>query len=216
MIHKCRFGICLSNNRKYSKGDLSCRFKFPMDAQGFNLKYDESGSKILSAERNSDSPLGAEIVDKDLLFIRNHPTVVHHIPELLTVWCANVETRPVKSFEQVLRYILKYLVKPEPNSPPFDSILKSVVDVANEDETVSKVLQKILMKTVGEHDLCLQECLHIINGYPIVEFSRKFVPVNVGSTRRIRKQEMNLNQLLLQIWLICTGKEKPTNIILSF
>ena len=43
------------------------------------------------------------------------------------------------------------------------------------------------MKTVGEHDLCVQECLHIINGYPIVEFSRKFVPVNVGSTRRIRK-----------------------------
>ena len=186
MIHKCRFGICLSNKRKYSSGDLSCRFKFPMNTVGFNLLLDESGSKITSAERNGDSPLGADVLNKDLVFIRNHPTVVHHIPELLTVWCANVETRPVKSFEQVIRYILKYLVKPEPNSPPFESILKSVVEVSNEDESVRKIMQKILMKTVGEHDLSLQECLHIINGYPFVEFSRKFVPVNVGSTRRVK------------------------------
>ena len=185
MIHKCRFGICLSNKRNLSN-DLSCRFKFPMSTQGFDLLYDESGSKISSVVRNVDSPLGAEVVDEDLLFIRNHPTVVHHIPELLTVWCANVETRPVKSFEQVIRYILKYLTKPEPNSPPFETILKSVIEVADEDETVRKVLQKILMKTVGEHDLCLQECLHIINEFPFVEFSRKFVSVNVGSTRRVR------------------------------
>ena len=143
MIHKCRFGICLSNKRKYSSNDLSCRFKFPMNPQGFDVIYDESGSKISSVKRNDESSSGADVLDGDLVFISNHPTVVHHIPELLTVWCANVETRPVKSFDQVIRYILKYLVKPEPNSPPFDSIIKSVVDVANEDEPVRKVMQRV-------------------------------------------------------------------------
>ena len=183
MIHKCRFGICLKNNIH----DPSCRFNFPMNTFGFDLMYDESGSKILSADRNGDLPNGADVIDEELLFIRNHPTLVHHIPEFLAVWGANVETRPVKSLKQVMRYLLKYLVKPEPNSPPFESLLKSVVEEANEDEEVRKVLQKILMKTVGEHDLCIQECLHIINGFPVVEFSRKFVPVNVGNTRKVRK-----------------------------
>ena len=186
MIHMCRFGICLNDKRKDSSGNILCRFKFPMDTLGFTLQFDELGSKILSAYRNDISPNGADIVGEDLVFVRNHPTLVHHIPELLTVWCANVETRPVKSYDQVIRYLLKYLVKPEPNSPPFESMLKSVVEGANDDDAVRKVLQKILMKTVGEHDLCLQECLHILNDFPVVEFSRKFVSANVGSTRKVK------------------------------
>ena len=185
MIHDCR-NTCFKNKGKKS-GDSECRFGMPMDPSGFNLIFDESGKLIISANRNNDSPLGADVVDKDLVYIRNNPATVHHIAELLTVWCGNVETRTVKSMESVIRYILYYMVKPEPNSPPFDSILKSVIDVANENEAVRKVMQRILMKTVGEHDLSLQECLHILNGYPIVEFSRKFIPVNVAGTRRIRK-----------------------------
>ena len=50
MLHMCRFGICL-NNKKH---DPSCRFKFPMDTLGFDLMYDESDSRILSAKRNED------------------------------------------------------------------------------------------------------------------------------------------------------------------
>ena len=125
------------------------------------------------------------------MFVRNHPDLVHHIPEFLTAWCANVETRPVKSYDQVIRYLLKYLVKPEPNSPSFNSMLKAVIEGTNENDALRKVMQKILMKTVGEHDLSLQECLHILNDFPIVEFSRKFVSANVGKTRRVKTSGMD-------------------------
>ena len=34
------------------------------------------------------------------------------------------------------------------------------------------------MKTVGNHDLSKQECMHILNGLPIVEFPVTFAYVN--------------------------------------
>ena len=41
------------------------------------------------------------------------------------------------------------------------------------------------MTTISEHDLCKQECAHIISQTDIVLFSRKFENVNLGMTRRI-------------------------------
>jgi hypothetical protein len=61
---------------------------------------------------------------------------VHHIAELLTIWGANIEGRPVESYEQVIRYLLKYMMKDEPNSQPFSAIYKAVVESAEDDEPV--------------------------------------------------------------------------------
>ena len=97
--------------------------------------------------------------------------IVHHIPELLLDWGANIEGRPVQSFDQVIRYLLKYMMKDEPNSVPFSSITKAVVKAAKDEDPVRRAFQKILMKTVGEDDLSKQECHHILNGLEFVEFS---------------------------------------------
>jgi hypothetical protein len=69
---------------------------------------------------------------------------------LLTIWSANIEGRPVESYQQVVRYLLKYMMKNEPNSQPFESICKAAIDNAAENGTVRKSFQQILMKTVGQ------------------------------------------------------------------
>jgi hypothetical protein len=76
--------------------------------------------------------------DNQITFLRNHPTLVHHNPELLTIWGANIEGRPIESYQQVVRYLLKYMMKNEPISKPFESICKAVVDNAAEDGTLRK------------------------------------------------------------------------------
>ncbi len=82
--------------------------------------------------------------------------------------------------------MLKYMMKDEPNSASFGAICKAVVTASKDEEPVRKTFQKILMKTIGEHDLSKQECHHILNGLDFVEFSREFVQVNIGGTRRVK------------------------------
>ena len=78
------------------------------------------------------------------------------------------------------------MMKDEPNSAPFSAICKAVVEGVRDEEPTRKAFQKILMKTVGEHDLSKQECHHILNGLDFVEFSRKFVAVNVLGTQKVK------------------------------
>jgi len=135
---------------------------------------------------NYGSEKGADFVKGKLKFMRNHPTVVHHVPEFLLIWQGNIEGRPVQSYEQVLRYLLKYMMKDEPNSTSFTAVCKSVVEASKDEDPVRRAFQKILMKTVGEHDLSKQECHHILNGLDFVLYSREFVNVNVSGTRKVR------------------------------
>jgi hypothetical protein len=193
MLHHCRVGYCLSEQRKDSDGKMLCRFNFPVDLHGFKEVFNEEGTHLLAMERGGEtaSDSGADFVDGKLRFLRNHPTLVHHVPELLLLWGANIEGRPVQSYQQVLRYLLKYMMKDEPNSAPFQAICKAVVEASKDEEPVRRAFQKILMKTVGEHDLSKQECHHILNGLDFVEFSDQFVNVNVMGTRRVNPPPLN-------------------------
>jgi hypothetical protein len=191
MLHHCRVGYCLSPKRLDNQGQMTCRFNFPKDLHGFQLTFDDAGSYITSVEKQpTKSDFGAEFVSGSLKFLRNHPTVVHHIPELLLIWGANIEGRPVQSYKQVLRYLLKYMFKDEPNSSPFMAVSKAVIEASTDAEPVRRAFQKILMKTVAEHDLTKQECHHILNGIEFVETSMSFINVNVSGTAKVRTPEI--------------------------
>ena len=188
MLHHCREGYCLNQNRRDKKtGEMMCRFHFPVKLHGFQCEFEENGTRISGVRKvATESDVGAEFCGADLRFLRNHPTVVHHVPELLLIWGANIEGRPVQSYRQVLRYLLKYMFKEEPNSSPFQTMTKAVIEAAAQEDPVRRTFQKILMKTVGEHDLSKQECHHILNGFDFVYFSSDFVSVNVSGTARVR------------------------------
>ena len=89
------------------------------------------------------------------------------------------------------------MMKGEPNSPSFSTISKAVVESVRDEEPVRKAFQKIIMKTIGEHDLTKQEYHHILNGLEFVEFSRKFVSVNIMGTQRVRTsmKDMQLRKI---------------------
>jgi len=181
MLHVCRRKYC------YSDSNPACRFKFPMELHGFDEASSPEGhpwSAIVKVDTPSD--VGSDFVSNKLVHLRNHPTLVHHVPEFLLIWGANVEGRPVQSYQQLLRYLLKYMMKSEPNSAPFKAICRGVIAASEDDEPVRKSFQKVLMKTVGEHDLSKQECHHILNGLEFVYFSREFVCVNVLGTKQVR------------------------------
>ncbi|KAL8559939.1 hypothetical protein ACOMHN_016985 [Nucella lapillus] len=183
MLHHCRDGYCLEKN---SKGEKVCRFKFPMKLIGFEAVVSDDGKTLLRPRRLPDVAAdGAIYVDGKLCYLRNYPTNVHHIPELLTIWGANIEGRTIETYEQVLRYLLKYMYKAEPDSQTFQAISKAVVSNVGDDMPVRKVFHQILMKTLKQHDLSKQECARILNGRPFVQSSKEYVNVNVMGTRKV-------------------------------
>jgi hypothetical protein len=134
MLHGCKTGYCL---KKDKEGCLHCRFYFPKDLLGFVPKYEDymdgRGPYLVRPTRLLASAIeGAEYTDDNkITFLRNHPTLVHHNPELLTIWSANIEGRPVESYQQVVRYLLKYMMKKLSRSDSFEFVemSKTIVKV---------------------------------------------------------------------------------------
>ena len=189
MLHRCRKGYCLTDKHKDKEGTLICRFRCPFHYHGYEPLFDELGENLEQVIRTTQPPGGASFSDGKLTFVRNHPTIVHHVPQLLVIWGANIEGRPVQSYKQVLDYLLKYMFKEEPNSAPFAALCQTVIDKASDDDPVRKIFQQMLMKSIGEHDLSTQECFHILNGNDFVQFSMKIVSVNIMGTRRVQATE---------------------------
>ena len=181
MIHTCK------NTCKKANCD-SCRFKFPFELHGYYFYQNEENGAILEARRMPNiSPQGASIIDGTQVFLRNHPYIVTHIPEILIVWNANTETRPTNSYYQVLYYLLGYVMKPEKATKDYKEMMKLVVNETNDDSNPKKLFCRILNKTIGERDITKQECFHILHGLPLVEFTDKllFITVNVLRNRRL-------------------------------
>ena len=109
-----------------------------------------------------------------LSLLRNHARLVLHVPELLTIWRGNIDGKLIESVEQTLKYVLKYMMKPEVGSLAFSDIVKQLTEKASEDGPIRKLFQSILLKTVSEHEISKNECLKIISGEPYFEFSRTF------------------------------------------
>ena len=82
---------------------------------------------------------------------------------------------------------MKYMFKTEPSSIPYKAILKAVVRETDDEDPIRKAFQRILMKTVGEHDFSKQDCHHILNGLDFVEFSKQIIPVNVMGATRVER-----------------------------
>ena len=196
MLHTCRVGYCLkppnNNMRRQEDQRAKCRFGFEKAYHGFQPIWDVNGSSLLGhkwIEGYDPAEIGLSSDGKttDLFLMRNHPRMVSHIPELLSIWQANIEGRPVRSYEQVIRYLLKYMMKEEPNSKPFDAMMRASVEEVDEADPVRKVFTRTLIKSMGNHDLSKQEVMHILNGIPFVTFPRSFVYANVMGTRCIEE-----------------------------
>ena len=127
MLHKCRMGYCLdpkkvnANKPKRSDGEevtkktSACRFNHPMEIYGFEYNADDNGKlEYVHPKLDEDGNLeinGSVYEDGLLKLLRNHPDIVTHIPELLVIWGANTDQKVITSYQQLLNYLLKYIMK---------------------------------------------------------------------------------------------------------
>ena len=51
---------------------------------------------------------------------------------------------------------MKYIFKDEPNSQPFNSILRATIEETDDDDPVRKCFTRILNKSISAHDLSKQ------------------------------------------------------------
>ena len=102
------------------------------------------------------------LTDK-LVMNRNHPAIVNHIPEILLIWIANIEAKVVQTYPQLINYVMKYTLKPEKKSDTLKSIESKLLEQAKDDQVVRKFCQRILMETVTQRDISVNEAFLILN-----------------------------------------------------
>ena len=211
-LHNCVRGYCKKKEvQPHRPEPVICRFGFPKDPCGYEQKgkKDEDGNDIhgkfdyvrrqpVSNPVRSilpvydDVPDGAVIQDKQLRLLRNHPTVVAYIPELLIANGGNMNSELIKNVYTLMEYVTKYVTKPETASMQYNSIMADVAKLAENDyrqDAVKRMCSRIFMTTIKEHDLGRSEAFLIVSQRPYVEFSREFVYVNLTDKRRLNVEQ---------------------------
>jgi hypothetical protein len=191
-LHKCTRNYCLKLVPILNQ--FICRFHFPKDPEGFEYRTEETlpGVHVIDEillEANQSA--GGIVEGSKLRLLRTHPRQVGCIPEILQIWRGNTDQRLVESIKAVREYILKYVLKSEKNSASFDEIVRVLTEDAPAELPVRKLFQKILMKTVAEHDLGLNESFKIISGDSLVEYSNSFAYIGLTDTRMLQVDNNN-------------------------
>ena len=183
-LHSCRITYCL----KKILESYRCRFGFPLTLKGFLVKlFEAPGASSIwdELERLEDFQSGAEFEDRKIQLLRNHPRIVVHVPEIALIWRGNTEAKMIDCPKAFVKYISKYMLKPEVPSLPFKDIVKTLTLNAEDNTPVRKIFQKIMMKLVSEHDMSKNECWKVISGKHYVTYSRPFRYLNLTGSRRV-------------------------------
>ena len=112
----------------------------------------------------------------------------NHIAELLILWGANVDQKTVQTYEQLVQYILKYVLKPEETSDFFTKLKKAIAKKVDDDTPLNKAAQKVLMSCLGQRNMTSNECFLIAHGLPYVEFSQAPRIANLRGSSAAKKQ----------------------------
>jgi hypothetical protein len=122
---------------------------------------------------------------------------------MLLTWRANCEAQLMTNLDAICRYIVKYLTKGEPVSSYLKTIRELACANSNEHDTTKRLIQTILMASIGSHDYSAQECGHHLLGLPMYFCSRTFVTINTSGLRTIDETGTLPNQL--DIYKVCHG-----------
>merc|ERR1712242_197968 len=79
-----------------------------------------------------------KVIDTNLELLRNHPNLNNHIAEILILWGANVDQKCIVSYEQVVQYLLKYVLKLEKGSEFFSRLKKAIAKKVDDDTPLKK------------------------------------------------------------------------------
>ena len=202
MLHKCKMGYCLDqkrvkvdkskgpNGEEVKKKTFACRFNHPMEMCGFEYNTDENGKLedvFPKLDEDGNLKVNGSVYEGGLLtLLRNHPDIVTHIPELLVIWGANTDQKVITAYQQLLNYLLKYIMKNETQSDFFTNVAKTVIDKLDDEAPIRKSVQKILLNSVGQRDMSINECMLICHNQPYVDYSKTPRLVNLRGSNVIK------------------------------
>lgn len=171
---QCSTKYCLRKTK--NSDELKCRFNFPFD----NCNKTTIEFEKIHTKDNSDK-YRAKIVNQ-----RNDPRVNRHHRFQLQGWRANCDLQIVIDYHACLEYLTKYTAKSEKTSEVAKQAFSKVVNnLDHTSDDTSKATKQLMMKSVGERDLSIQEVMHSILSIKFVSSSFEIISVDLNGRRRI-------------------------------
>lgn len=93
-------------------------------------------------------------------------------------WMANTDVQPCVTLQALLKYISKYVSKPEKKSLSYTELQAQILPYTNSRAPLLSFVSKMLNKLIGERDWSAQEVSHILLGLPLQESSRHVVTLD--------------------------------------
>ena len=172
--------VCRPNNFcKSKKGGTACRFNYPM-------KHEEESR--ITFEKVGES-VRAKIVPK-----RNDSFLNIHNRVMLEGWRANVDLQIILDPHAAMAYMVKYATKGEKAGKDLRSTIRTIVNKADETDSVATTIRSSVIKSVGQRDIGQGECSRILFSGNHVESSFKYVYVSTDlETQEIIRSNRNGN-----------------------
>ena len=165
---RCSAAYCLRTKH----GVQQCRFGYPKQLQ--------PQTAIVRDQDNNQEPV--------LVTARNDGLINSHNPVQLSAWRANVDMQYCVSKRKVIEYITKYATKCEPRSQTMKEVYSNIVRTLKDDSSALKVVQKLLINSVGERDFSAQETCHLLLQLPLVKSTRDYIILSLDGSRQVEEQ----------------------------
>ena len=188
----CSSNYCL--RKRQNESDVKCRFKFPFEpCISTKLEFEPIHTNDKSTKYK------AKIITK-----RNDPRLNNHQRLQLQGWRANCDIQVVIDYHACIEYLAKYASKGEPRSPVMKTAFNSIVCNCNMDSSPTKLIKKVIMKSLGERDFSAQETMHHLMSLKLVSSSLNLIPVSLNSSRKIKTNspdgDIATNDSLLDVY----------------
>ena len=171
---RCSTNYCL--RKKQNETELKCRFKFPFEpCVNTKLEFEPIHTKDGSTQYK------AKIITK-----RNDSRLNNHQRLQLQGWRANCDIQVIIDYHACVEYLAKYASKGEPKSPVMKLAFNSIVRNCNNNSNPTKLIKKVIMKSLGQRDFSAQETMHHLMSLKLVSSSFNVVPISLNGSRRIK------------------------------
>lgn len=182
---RCSVAYCL----KTKKHKQECRFGCPKPLQQVTTidTNEKDGQPRLQTAHN-DSLLNS------------------YNPVQLSGWHANVDMQFIESRPRVINYVAKCATKSEPHSKALKAVYGIILKTLNDDDNALKVVQKLLINSVGARDFSVQENLLLLHQLAMCRASCDFVNLSLDGSQELTdklddEQSMTVNSQLDSIIL---------------
>jgi hypothetical protein len=86
----------------------------------------------------------------------------------------------VLDHRSALAYAAKYASKGEDETTSYKELLRRAANAVDDDVAVFRIVQRMLMRTLGERDITAQECMHLLLQQELVDSSRPFCRISAS------------------------------------